>query len=55
MFNGPVKFTISDLAVAADRNLAYSHSIQRVAGTDKNGKPIDLSRTYTTEFAQAAR
>jgi ketosteroid isomerase-like protein len=47
MFNGPVKFTISDLAVAADRNLAYSHSIQRVTGTEKSGKPIDLTVRLT--------
>jgi uncharacterized protein (TIGR02246 family) len=50
MFNGPVKFTISDLAVAADRNLAYSHSIQRVTGTDKNGKPIDLTVRVTDGY-----
>jgi uncharacterized protein (TIGR02246 family) len=50
MFNGPVKFTISDLAVAADRNLAYSHSIQRVTGTDKNGKPIDLTVRLTDVY-----
>jgi uncharacterized protein (TIGR02246 family) len=47
---GPVKFTISDLAIAADRNLAYSHSIQRVVGTDKNGKPIDLTVRLTDVY-----
>jgi uncharacterized protein (TIGR02246 family) len=50
LFNGPVKFTISDLAIAADRNLAYSHSIQRVTGTDKNGKPIDLTVRLTDVY-----
>jgi ketosteroid isomerase-like protein len=37
----------SDLAIAADRNLAYSHSIQRVSSTDKNGKPINLAVRLT--------
>jgi len=37
----------SDLAIAADRNLAYSHSIQRASSTDKNGKPIGLTVRLT--------
>jgi uncharacterized protein (TIGR02246 family) len=44
---GPVKFEISDLAVAADRSLGYSHSIQHVSGTDANGKPVDLTVRVT--------
>ena len=39
---GPVKFEISDLGISTDRNLAYSHSIQHLAGTDANGRTIDL-------------
>ncbi len=29
-FDGPIKFGISDLAIVADGNVGYSHSIQRV-------------------------
>jgi hypothetical protein len=29
--------------------------VMRLAERSVGGKPIDLSRTYTTEFAQAAR
>jgi hypothetical protein len=32
---------LTDLDITADDNLAYSHSIQRVAGTDKQGKKPD--------------
>src|SRR5437762_325349 len=41
--DGPVKFEITDLDITTDDNLAYSHSIQRVAGTDKQGKKLDLT------------
>jgi ketosteroid isomerase-like protein len=44
---GPLKFTITDLAVAADRSLGYSRSIQRYTGTDANGKPIDVTVRVT--------
>jgi ketosteroid isomerase-like protein len=47
---GPPKFTISDLYVAADRNLAYSHSIQRVSGTGTDGKPVDLTVRVTDVY-----
>jgi len=40
---GPLRFEISDLAIRADRMLAYSHSIQHVTGTDTKGQPIDLT------------
>src|SRR5215469_13708965 len=33
-FDGPITVELTDLDVAADRNLAYSHSIQHIAGTD---------------------
>jgi ketosteroid isomerase-like protein len=41
-FKGPIKFSMSDLVITAGRSVAFSHSIQRVQGTDKDGKPIDL-------------
>jgi ketosteroid isomerase-like protein len=50
MFKGPVKFEISDLAITADRTLAYGHSIQHVTGTDANGHPIELTVRVTDVY-----
>ena len=52
-FAGPVTVELTDLDVAADRNLAYSHSIQRVAGTDKQGKKLDLTVRVTDVYKKA--
>jgi ketosteroid isomerase-like protein len=50
MFKGPLKFSLSDLAITAGRRVAFSHSIQRVQGTDKDGKPIDLTVRLTDGY-----
>jgi uncharacterized protein (TIGR02246 family) len=52
-FEGPITVELSDLDVAADRNLAFSHSIQRVAGTDKQGKKLDLTVRVTDVYKKA--
>ncbi len=52
-FEGPITVELSDLDVATDRNLAYSHSIQRVAGTDKQGKKLDLTVRVTDVYKKA--
>src|SRR5947207_115428 len=52
-FEGPITVELTDLDVAADRNLAYSHSIQRVAGTDKQGKKLDLTVRVTDVYKKA--
>jgi len=44
---------LTDLDVVADRNLAYSHSIQHVAGTDKQGKKLDLTVRVTDVYKKA--
>jgi len=49
-FAGPITVELTDLDVGADRNLAYSHSIQRVAGTDKQGKKLDLTVRVTDVY-----
>ena len=49
-FNGPITVELTDLDVGADRNLAYSHSIQRVTGTDKQGKKLDLTVRVTDVY-----
>ena len=50
LFKGPIKFTIEDLAVAADGRLGWGHSIQRVTGTDTKGQPIDLTVRVTDVY-----
>src|SRR5438445_9989825 len=37
-FDGPITMDLTDLDITADDSLAYGHSIQRVAGTNKHGK-----------------
>ena len=49
-FNGPVKFEISDLSVAADGTMGFSHSIQHVTGTDTKGQPVDLTVRVTDVY-----
>ena len=46
-FKGPVTVENSDLQVFADGKLAYAHYIQHVAGTGKDGKPIDITFRMT--------
>ena len=52
-FEGPITVELTDFDVAADRNLAYSHSIQRVAGTDEQGKKLDLTVRVTDVYKKA--
>ncbi len=49
-FKGPVKFDISDLSVTVDGTMAFSHSIQRVSGTDTKGKAVDLTVRVTDVY-----
>jgi uncharacterized protein (TIGR02246 family) len=49
-FDGPITVELTNLDVGADRNLAYSHSIQRVTGTDKHGKKLDLTVRVTDVY-----
>jgi ketosteroid isomerase-like protein len=50
MFNGPLKFEISDLSVAASGTMGFGHSIQHVTGTDTKGQPIDLTVRVTDVY-----
>jgi uncharacterized protein (TIGR02246 family) len=49
-FNGPITVELTDLDITAEDNLAYSHSIQRVTGTDKQGKKLDLTARVTDVY-----
>jgi len=48
--DGPITVELTDLEVGADRNLAYSHSIQHVTGSDKHGKKFDLTLRVTDVY-----
>jgi uncharacterized protein (TIGR02246 family) len=48
--NGPITVELTDLAIVSDHNLAYGHSIQHVAGKDKDGKPLDLTVRVTDVY-----
>ncbi|HTY56934.1 MAG TPA: nuclear transport factor 2 family protein [Candidatus Binataceae bacterium] len=47
MFSGPITYDLVDLNVVADHKLGYARMIQHVAGTGKDGKPIDLNVRVT--------
>ena len=49
-FKGRPKFDITDLAIAVEGNLGFSHSIQRVRGTDTKGQPIDITVRVTDGY-----
>lgn len=51
--DGPITVELTDLDIITDRNLAYSHSIQHVAGTDKQGKKLDLTVRVTDVYKKA--
>jgi hypothetical protein len=42
IFSGPPKFDITDVSIAAEGNLGFSHSVQRVRGTDTKGQPVRI-------------
>jgi ketosteroid isomerase-like protein len=53
-FKGPVKFEVSDLAVDVAGPVAWSHSIQRAAGTDPNGQPSEVTVRVTDVYRKTA-
>ena len=49
-FSGRPKITITDLGITVDGNLGFSHSIQHIAGTDKQGRPVDRTVRVTDGY-----
>ena len=43
MFQGPLKVEMSDLSITTNGKLGFGHNVQRFSGTDKNGKPLDMT------------
>ena len=54
IFPGPITFEVSDFDIITGDDLAYSHSIQRVAGTDKKGKKLDVTVRVTDVYKKIA-
>ena len=49
-FKGLPKIAINDLNITVDGNLGFSHSIQHVTGTDRQGKPVDRTVRVTDGY-----
>ena len=52
-FKGPIKFTVSDLAIDAGGKMAYSHSVQHISGTDTKAKPVDMTVRVTDVYRKS--
>lgn len=48
--DGTPNFEITELAITVDGNLAFSHSIQHVAGKKPTGEPLDLTVRVTDAY-----
>jgi uncharacterized protein (TIGR02246 family) len=53
-YKGPVKFEVSDLALEVDGPVAWSHSVQRLTGTDPTGQPSDTTVRVTDVYRKTA-
>jgi len=49
-FKDTPKITITDLEITVNGNLGFSHSFQRVTGTDKQGHPVDRTVRVTDGY-----
>jgi uncharacterized protein (TIGR02246 family) len=49
-FDGNPKFVVSNLAITASGDLAFSHSIQQVSGKDTKGGAIDVTVRVTDAY-----
>ena len=49
-FKGTPKIAITDLGITVDGNLGFSHSIQRVTGTDAEGHTVDRTVRVTDGY-----
>jgi len=46
-FSGPITYDLIDLNVVTEGKMGYARMVQHVAGTGKDGKPIDLNVRVT--------
>ena len=54
-FKGTPRIAIADLAITVDGTLAFSHSIQRVTGTNLHGHPVDRTVRVTDGYRKIGR
>ena len=47
---GPLKYSITDMAVVVVSDVAYGHSIQRIVATGVKGDPLDLTTRVTDVY-----
>jgi ketosteroid isomerase-like protein len=47
---GPLKYSITDVAVVVVSDVAYGHSIQRIVATGVKGDPLDLTTRVTDVY-----
>jgi uncharacterized protein (TIGR02246 family) len=46
-FRGPIDYEVRDLAITAGNDVAFSHSLNRISGTMKNGRKTDRWLRWT--------
>jgi uncharacterized protein (TIGR02246 family) len=49
-FPGPIDASISDLEITTGGNVAFSHSIQHISATDKDGKKTEVTVRVTDGY-----
>ena len=49
-FEGPIGYEVSDLHITAADEVAFSHSLNRMSGTTKNGQRISMWVRWTACF-----
>jgi ketosteroid isomerase-like protein len=49
-FEGPIGYEVSDLHITAADEVAFSHSLNRMSGTTKNGQTISMWVRWTACF-----
>ena len=53
MMQGPIGFEIRELSITADDELAFSHSVNRLSGTQKDGKNMEMWFRATVGFRKS--
>jgi uncharacterized protein (TIGR02246 family) len=53
MMQGPIGYEIRELSITADDELAFSHSVNRLSGTEKNGKNMEMWFRATVGFRKS--
>lgn len=53
-FSGPLEFDISDLSITTDGKLAFSHSVQHLSGTAKDGSKVEMAVRVTDCYRKIA-